>query len=236
VTVQDVDEALLDTVCSRLREHLRGDEAVQAETFARQYYRWVSPEDIAERSELDVYGAALAHFDLARRRTPGTTKVRIYNPRFDAHGWRSLHTAVEIVTDDMPFLTDSVAMELNRRGFGVHLIIHPVMRMRRDDQGRLREVLPHGTEAEDAVAESVIHAEVARQTDPAELSQLERHLQTARLAREALETDLIKLEVIGDDETRFECKSSRNTDPLTLAAREFVRETARHLRRQADLR
>ena len=66
MTVQDVDEALLDTVCSRLRAHLSGDEAKQAEAFARQYYRWVAPEDIAERSELDVYGAALAHFDLAR--------------------------------------------------------------------------------------------------------------------------------------------------------------------------
>jgi glutamate dehydrogenase len=176
VTVQDVDEALLDTVCSRLREHLSGDEALQAERFARQYYRWVSPEDIAERSELDVYGAALAHFDLARRRKPGTTKVRIYNPRDETHGWRSTHTAVEIVTDDMPFLIDSVGMELNRRGFGVHLIIHPVLRVRRDDEGRLVEVLPHGAEAEGAVAESVIHAEVARQTDAGELSQLERHL------------------------------------------------------------
>ncbi|HEV3379175.1 MAG TPA: NAD-glutamate dehydrogenase [Thermoleophilaceae bacterium] len=176
MTVQDVDEELLDTVCSRLREHLSHDEAAQAEAFARQYYRWVSPEDIAERSELDVYGAALAHFDLARRRTPGTTKVRIYNPRFESHGWRSAHTAVEVVTDDMPFLIDSVAMELNRRGFGVHLIIHPVIRVRRDDRGRLLEVLPHGAEADDAVAESVIHAEVARHTDPAELSELERHL------------------------------------------------------------
>ena len=176
MTVQDVDEALLDTVCSRLREHLGGDEAAQAEAFARQYYRWVSPDDIADRSELDVYGAALAHFDLARRRTPGTPKVRIYNPRFETHGWRSTHTAVEIVTDDMPFLIDSVAMELNRRGFGVYLIIHPVIQVRRDDDGRLVEVLPHGGEAEDAVAESVIHAEVARHTGAGELAQLERHV------------------------------------------------------------
>jgi len=182
VTVKDVDEALLDTVCSRLREHLRGEEAAQAEAFARQYYRWVSPDDIAERSELDIYGAALAHFDLARRRRPGTTKVRIYNPRFETHGWRSTHTAVEIVTDDMPFLIDSVGMELNRRGFGVHLIIHPVLQVRRDAEGCLAEVLPHGAEADDAVAESVIHAEVARQTDGAELRELEQHLQ--RVIRE----------------------------------------------------
>ena len=172
----DVDETLIDTVCSRLREHLTGDDAARAEAFARQYYRWVSPEDIAERRELDLYGAALAHFDLARQRAPGATKVRIYNPEFEVHGWESPHTAVEIVTDDMPFLIDSIGMELNRHGFGVHLIIHPVIQVRRDGDGNLLEVLPHGAEADGTLAESVVHAEVARQTDPAELEQLEGQL------------------------------------------------------------
>ena len=73
----------------------------------------------------------------------------------------------------MPFLIDSVGMELNQRGFGVHLIIHPVIQVRRDDEGHLLEVLPHGAEAEGALAESVIHAEVARQTDPGELDAAE---------------------------------------------------------------
>ncbi|MBA3262157.1 MAG: NAD-glutamate dehydrogenase [Thermoleophilaceae bacterium] len=172
----DVDETLIDTVCSRLRKHLNGDDATRAEAFARQYYRWVSQEDIAERRDLDLYGAALAHFDLIRRRAPGDTKVRIYNPQFEVHGWESPHTTVEIVTDDMPFLIDSIGMELNRRGFGVHLIIHPVIQVRRDGGGRLLEVLPHGADADGTLAESVIHLEVARQTDPAELEQLEAHL------------------------------------------------------------
>ena len=134
--VQEVDQALLDTVCSRLQQQLEGEEAARAEAFVRQYYRWVSPDDLADRAELDVYGAALAHYNLARRRAPGATRVRAYNPRFESDGWQSTHTAVEIVCDDMPFLVDSVSMELNRRGFGVHLIIHPVMRVRRDGDGR----------------------------------------------------------------------------------------------------
>src|SRR5919201_5442011 len=135
-TVEEVDEALIESVCSRLREKLPAQDAAGAEAFARQYYRWVSPEDMAERSELDAYGAALSHFQFAATREPGTTKVRLYNPRFDTHGWQSSHTAVEIVTDDMPFLIDSVGMELNRRGYGVHLIVHPVMQVRRDAGNR----------------------------------------------------------------------------------------------------
>ena len=106
--------------------------------------------------------------------------MRVYNPRFEENGWQSTHTAVEIVTDDMPFLIDSVSMELNRRGFGVHLIIHPVLGVRRDDDGELLEILPQpptDKPEEGVLAESVIHAEVARQTDPEKLRELEQHLE-----------------------------------------------------------
>ncbi len=175
--VEEVDGTLIDAVCQRLTGQLSGDDAEQAIRFVRQYYRWVSPDDVADHDELDVYGAALAHFNFARERPPGTPKVRVFNPDFESHGWKSTHTAVEIVTDDMPFLIDSVTMELNRRGFGVHVIIHPVIRVRRDDAGRLVDVLePDASHGAGIAAESVIHAEVDRQTDPAALEQLQAHL------------------------------------------------------------
>jgi glutamate dehydrogenase len=178
--VEDTEQALTDAVCARVRDHLDGAVAELAEAFARQLYRWVAPEDVEERDPLDLYGLALGHFNFARERSPGTPKVRVYNPRFEDHGWQSTHTAVEIVTDDMPFLIDSVSMELNRRGCGVHLIVHPVLAVRRDERGALAEILPHspGEELEKgAIAESVIHAEVTRQTDPARLRELEGHLE-----------------------------------------------------------
>src|SRR5215212_11889376 len=176
--VEDPEQALTQSVCSRVREQLDGTDAELAEAFARQFYRWVAPEDVAERDPLDLYGLALGTFNFARERPPGATKVRAYNPRFEEHGWGSTHTAVEIVTDDMPFLIDSISMELNRRGCGVHLIIHPVLSVRRDADGRLLEILAQGETSDDAaIRESVIHAEVARQTEPERLSELEQHLE-----------------------------------------------------------
>ncbi len=173
----ELDETLLEPVCERLRESLSADEAEQATRFVREYYRWVPPEDMAERTALDLYGAGLGHFNFARRRLPGAPKVRVYNPRFEDHGWQSPHTVVEVVTDDMPFLTDSIGMELSRRGFGVHVIIHPVMNVRRDADGRLLAVLaPHGEPDDGHVVESVIHAEVDRETDAAELEALGGHV------------------------------------------------------------
>ncbi|HKP20638.1 MAG TPA: NAD-glutamate dehydrogenase domain-containing protein, partial [Thermoleophilaceae bacterium] len=178
MTVEDSEQALTDAVCSRVREQLNGADAELAEAFARQFYRWVAPEDIAERDALDLYGLALGTFNFARERPPGTTKVRVYNPRFEEHAWQSTHTAVEIVTDDMPFLIDSISMELNRRGCGVHLIIHPVLSVRRDADGRLLEIMSAGEAPDDgAIGESVVHAEVVRQTDDTRMRELERHLE-----------------------------------------------------------
>jgi glutamate dehydrogenase len=176
--VEYPEQALTDAVCSRMREQLDGDDAELAEAFARQLYRWVAPEDVAERDPLDLYGLALGHFNFARERPPGKPKVRAYNPRFEEHGWQSTHTAVEIVTDDMPFLIDSVSMELNRAGCGVHLIIHPVLAVRRDAQGCLTEILPQADPLEEgAIGESVIHAEVARQSDAGKLRDIEQRLE-----------------------------------------------------------
>ncbi|HEY1530747.1 MAG TPA: NAD-glutamate dehydrogenase, partial [Galbitalea sp.] len=175
--VEEVDEALIESVCDRIRQDLPADDASLAEQFVRQYYRWVSPEDLEDRTSADLFGAALAHFKQAKKRQPNEANVRIYNPDQEEDGWTSPHTAVEIVTDDMPFLIDSVGMELNRRGFGVSMIIHPVLLVRRDPEGNLAAILPpHATQDDKTTHESVIHVEVARHTDEDELDEMHTHL------------------------------------------------------------
>jgi glutamate dehydrogenase len=174
---QDVDNALIDSVCARVRERLGEGEAPQAEEFIRQYYRRVPAEDLAQLDPLDLYGAALAHLSFARRRVPSTASVRVYNPDFEQHGWQSAHTVVELVTDDMPFLVDSTTMELSGQDAGIHLLIHPVMRVRRDPQGELTAVLGADAPDEDGtLAESFIHVEIDRVSASAELQRLRERL------------------------------------------------------------
>ncbi|HEY2602182.1 MAG TPA: NAD-glutamate dehydrogenase [Thermoleophilaceae bacterium] len=173
--VEEVDEALLEGVCARIRDTLPAEDSELAQQFVRQYYRWVAPDDLEERSADDLFGAALAHFRLIKQREPGTANVRIYNPDLSEDGWHSHHTAVEIVTDDMPFLIDSVSMELNSRGFGVSMIIHPVLRVRRAQDGALEEIYP--PHSDEGKAESVIHVEVARHSDEDELDEMHGHLE-----------------------------------------------------------
>lgn len=163
---------LLEESISHARGQLPRESLPQAEKFIRQYYEWAAPEDLDEHSPLDLYGAAVAHWKFASRRRPGETRVRVYNPRFEDDGWQCAHTVVEIVADDMPFLVDSVRMEVNRQGFSVHLILHPIMRVLRDEEGRLLEILGPAERREDAIPESIMHVEVDRHTSPEALESL----------------------------------------------------------------
>ncbi len=163
---------LIESLIEYARARLAQDQRAQVEPLLRAYYGEVDPGDLAERGVPDLYGAALAHLKFARRFSPGAPKVRVYNPVFAEHGWQSTHTVVEIVNDDMPFLVDSVTMEANRHGLTLHLMIHPVLRVRRDDTGNLLEFVP-GSDKERGRLESFIHMEVDRRTEADALQRLQ---------------------------------------------------------------
>src|SRR4030095_10886350 len=161
---------ILQQIEASIQEKVPEDKRAQVEEFARQYYQRLAPEDLVELEPDDLYGAVLAPRRLGHRRQPGEAKVRVYSPRFEEHGWRSKHSIVEIVTDDMPFLVYSAAMELHRHGLVIHLPIHPVIVVRRDEAGGLVEVLP--PDSSDGISESYLHFEVDRQSEPEVLDRL----------------------------------------------------------------
>ncbi|MEO9323126.1 NAD-glutamate dehydrogenase [Nocardioides sp. C4-1] len=131
------------------------------------YYRHVPAEDLVDRSDADVYGALASHYKLAAERPQGTAQVRVFTPTPAEHGWSaSGHTVVEVVVDDMPFLVDSLTMELSRQLHDVHLVVHPSFDVVRDITGALQSASPVADglnqPAEGAVRESWMHVEVDR--------------------------------------------------------------------------
>ncbi|MGW5432081.1 NAD-glutamate dehydrogenase [Streptomyces sp. NPDC004059] len=143
--------------------------------FLQRYYLHTAPEDLTGRDPVDVFGAAVSHYRLAEHRPQGTANVRVHTPTVEENGWTCSHSVVEVVTDDMPFLVDSVTNELTRRGRGIHVVVHPQFMVRRDLTGKLIEVLPTppgGDLPHDAYFESWIHVEIDRETDRADLKQI----------------------------------------------------------------
>ncbi|MET9954948.1 NAD-glutamate dehydrogenase [Streptomyces sp. NPDC006339] len=148
--------------------------------YLQRYYLHTAPEDLTDRDPVDVFGAALSHYRLAENRPQGTANVRVHTPTVEENGWTCSHSVVEVVTDDMPFLVDSVTNELSRQGRGIHVVIHPQVLVRRDVAGRLIEVLakqlPKDELPHDALTESWIHVEIDRETDKADLKQITNDL------------------------------------------------------------
>src|SRR5262249_7857708 len=110
-----------------------------------------------------------------------------------------------VVNDDMPFLVDSVSMEVNRQGLTLHLIVHPIYAVERDPAGRLKAVYPRQGKPE-LPRESVMHFEIDRIADPAARASLasgiERVLGDVRAAVEDWRAMVAKLkEVIQELDT-----------------------------------
>src|SRR6185437_13866473 len=118
--------------------------------FLKAYFRGVGEEDLAERTPATLATAARSHLELGWRRAPGQSLVRIFNPDPERDGFESPHTLVQIVTDDRPFLVDSVGTAFARAGIAVHLIVHPVLEVRRDGRGRLTGLSVDGGQPQQA--------------------------------------------------------------------------------------
>ncbi|MEU8685534.1 NAD-glutamate dehydrogenase [Streptomyces sp. NPDC048611] len=180
---------------------VRGLDPDALSGYLQRYYLHTAPEDLTDRDPVDVVGAALSHYRLAELRPQGTANVRVHTPTVEENGWTCSHSVVEVVTDDMPFLVDSVTNELSRQGRGIHVVIHPQVIVRRDVTGKLIEVFDSNCDAHgrtgkgkgtelphDAVTESWIHVEMDRETDREDLQQITADLRRVLSdVREAVE-------------------------------------------------
>jgi glutamate dehydrogenase len=116
--------------------------------FLAEYHREIPDADVDERHLDDVYAVALAHYALGRRRAWGHTSVQVRSPDRDVDGWHSTRSVLLVVTDDAPFLVDTIRMVLDRRRIRTHLLVHPMLDVERDDDGALVKVRGGGrTEA-----------------------------------------------------------------------------------------
>src|SRR5271170_214894 len=152
-----------------------GGRRPPAQRFLRTYFHGVAEEDLAARNPRELSRAALAHLEFATRRPRGRSLVRVFNPQRQSDGFECPHTLVLTVTDDMPFLVDSLGMAFGRADLAVHLIVHPVLQVRRDRRGRLLEIGANGAAA--THAESWQLYEIDRITDPVQLRKLQQDLE-----------------------------------------------------------
>jgi glutamate dehydrogenase len=114
-----------------------------------------------------------AHYRLGRHRSFGDTRVAVYADDDPA----GFGPALQIVTDNAPMLTDSVAVLLHRLGVAYTAIMNPVFRAHRGTGGELLAIEP-ASDAPfgDGIDEAWIHIQLAESVDAKALAEVERLL------------------------------------------------------------
>ncbi|HEY6453242.1 MAG TPA: NAD-glutamate dehydrogenase [Steroidobacteraceae bacterium] len=131
--------------------------------------------------------ACASQFEFGRRRRRNQTLLRVLcappagRPRARPGAGVTpapAYSVVQLITDDMPFLVDTLSMTLAQAGIGAHTIIHPILRVQRDAAGRIR-ALDQDLQAEGGRHESWQFLHIDRLGDEAECAQLEHRLSAA---------------------------------------------------------
>ena len=162
-----------------------GDTEPALADLVNRYWRLVPDEDLVGSTPAGMLAATQEHLELAQQRLPGELKLRV------EQGGGDEHTVLLIVTDDMPFLVDSVTAAISTRGLEVELLVHPQVVVRREALGALAEVQAL-VEPDDAgpgdTVESWMRVEINRLRDDTMVAALRNDVQRVLTdVREAVE-------------------------------------------------
>jgi glutamate dehydrogenase len=146
----------------------------------------VDPAELARRAPGEIAAALSAHRALAETRISGQSNVAVRTP--NDIDWAGHPAAVQVVTDDMPFLVDSVFLTIRRLGFDVELLMHPVLTVSRDANGTLRSLMIPSSSSS-AIGESFLHLELDGTPNDQQREELHQSIVTALADVRAAVTD-----------------------------------------------
>ena len=171
------------------------------------YYRHVAADDLNAAGPERLAAVAARHVELAENRPQGRALVDV-RPGGDAV-LDPPADVIDIVTDDMPFLVDSITIELANHGLSARLVVHPQLRVRRDVTGALREIVGQVGAGLDAAAAQPSHDELAESWTHIEIPPLTEG------EAEVITADLLR--VLGDVRVAVEDYTRMRSKAVALA-------------------
>ena len=105
--------------------------------FQDLFFADADPDELRLRDPKALAAMAKTHWGLLQASGPGEVVVKVLK-----HGDAPADaaTVVQIVHPDMAFLVDSVSIAVNQSGRTVHWVVHPLIRVTRDADGKIAEV------------------------------------------------------------------------------------------------
>ena len=145
--------------------------------FARNYFSSAYLAELLQEPIEDIYGKVISTWQFVQKFDRKKPKVRILNPTIENDGWQTTHTVIEVLTDDMPFIVDSVRMAINRQNITIHSVINTVFNVERDEKNLLvRTDLHSQASKKTGQQEAILHIEIDRQSNEKKRAQLQSEI------------------------------------------------------------
>lgn len=168
------ETVLFKNVIKLIESKFRKRQAALVVEFARYFCTNITAGDVEFKTANDLYSPIVSLWRFTQE-NESAHNIKVYSPELENDGWQTKHSVIELVHEDMPFLVDSIRMELNRMGIGVHLHIHLPMTLTRDKDGRIiRLQKPRQLESKPSITPMLL--EIDRQLEQSELDDIRDNL------------------------------------------------------------
>ena len=120
----------------------------------------------------ELYNLAISSFDFFKNKKNGLYKVNVTGCKEEKDDYNAI---IEIANDDKPFLVDSIVSIVEKQGFVIKNIIHPIYGVKRKENGDLSQIV----KAESASCkESLIQVHLKNFMSAKECKDLKKKIET----------------------------------------------------------
>ena len=168
------DSVLFKNVLKLISSKFSKKEAAVVSDFARYFCTNITSGDVEFKSANELYSPIVSLWQYIQD-SRSAKCIRVYSPDLEKDGWQTKHSVIELVHEDMPFLVESIRMELNRMGVGVHLHIHLPMTLSRDKKDRIAQFKKPGELGTKPDITPML-LEIDRQLEQSELDEIKANL------------------------------------------------------------
>ncbi|WP_373236426.1 NAD-glutamate dehydrogenase [Cohaesibacter celericrescens] len=148
--------------------------------FLEKFFALGDKEDLARYKAPEIAQLVHKSFEKFASSYDGQHHIEIFDPAFkgDADAMTNQITIIELNNINKPFLVDSIMGALQNAGLDIHLVLHPILTVERDDKGNLIALHNRLDVRGDPKLqrESLIHVHVSRLPSKSKRAELEKTL------------------------------------------------------------
>jgi glutamate dehydrogenase len=163
--------------------------AAQESRFVQVFYDKLMVDMLEQFAPARALEIARFCYSHVLERVGDDSRIHIETATLLVDGVSSQRVRLVILNPDMPFLVDSISAMLQRLGLRMHILLHPILAVKRDKKGQLTDISMNDDLRADAARESLIYVEISPLPPQCDAGDLRRELKETLAHVRAAVTD-----------------------------------------------